>query len=411
MGGETAYPWVFTLKNHCLWINFHIDLLPCSVLSRRLYISYLLNFITYKEDIFKMAETKKKGRLFDLPETKGAFQLKGIVFGMEKDTAFKEIKTKSGKPMRMLNFGASYLDGETLYVNLQGMEQENVYFSKRAEKKGEKAETVKVPWADRFSYNREGFRLIGKNIGVKKKVDSEGKTVNDKKVLTDFDACKEVKENLKDGSSVFIRGNLDYSSFTDDKGNKRTSTKLVPNQISLCSEIDFNDEKFEKQNDFNQVIIFMGIEQEKDDNDKPTGRFIVLAKIVTYNNIEDVQFIIEDKALANKFNKSLKPYNAIKVSGHMISSTQTETVTTDDDDNWGEEDSIEKVSAPTKREFIITGAKGSSIDNELYTEENVTEAIAKIKNANKAEESFGSDSNDDWGDGTDLDDGDDEAWD
>ena len=80
---------------------------------------------------------------FDLPETKGAFQLKGVVSGMEKDTAFKEIKTKSGKPMRMLNFGTSYLDGETLYVNLQGMEQENVYFSKRAEKKGEKADTEK----------------------------------------------------------------------------------------------------------------------------------------------------------------------------------------------------------------------------------------------------------------------------
>lgn len=359
-----------------------------------------------------MAETKKKGRLFDLPETKGAFQLKGVVSGMEKDTAFKEIKTKSGKPMRMLNFGTSYLDGETLYVNLQGMEQENVYFSKRAEKKGEKADTVKVPWADRFSYNREGYRMIGKNIGVKKKVDSEGKTVNDKKVLTDFDACKEVKDNLKDGASVFIRGNLDYSSFTDDKGNKRTSTKLVPNQISLCSEVNFDDEKFEKQNDFNQVIIFMGIEQEKDDSDKPTGRFIVLAKIVTYSNIEDVQFIIEDKALANKFKKSLNPYNAIKVSGHMISSTQTETVATDDDDNWGEEDSIEKVSAPTKREFIITGAKGSSIDKELYTEENVTEAIAKIKNANKAEESFGSDANDDWGSADGLDGSDeDEAWD
>ena len=173
-----------------------------------------------------MAETKKKGRLFDLPETKGAFQLKGIVSGMEKDTAFKEIKTKSGKPMRMLNFGASYLDGETLYVNIQGMEQENVYFSKRAEKKGEKADTVKVPWVERYSYNREGYRMIGKNIGVKKKVDSEGKTVNDKKILTDFDACKEVKENLRDGASVFIRGSLDYSSFTDDKGNKRTSTTV-----------------------------------------------------------------------------------------------------------------------------------------------------------------------------------------
>ncbi len=355
-----------------------------------------------------MSDTKKKGRLFDLPETKGAFQLKAIVTGMEKDKAYKEIRTKSNREMRMLNFGATYEDGKTLYINLQGMEQENVYFSKRAEKKGDKPETAKVPWADRFTYNREGFRLIGKNIGVKKKIDSEGKTVNDKKVLTDFDACKEIKDNLKDGSSVFIRGNIDYSSFVDNNGNKKTSTKLIPNQVSLCADIDFNDEKFEKQNDFNQVIIFMGIEQEKSDNDKPTGRFIVLAKIVTYSNIEDVEFVIEDTSLANKFRKSLKPYNAIKVSGHMISVTQTETV--ENDDEWGEEDKIEKVSAPTKREFIITGAKGSSIDKELYTEENVMEAIAKIRNANKAEESFGSTS-DDWGNVDSLDDGDDDAWD
>lgn len=355
-----------------------------------------------------MSDTKKKGRLFDLPETKGAFQLKAIVTGMEKDKAYKEIRTKSNREMRMLNFGATYEDGKTLYINLQGMEQENVYFSKRAEKKGDKPETAKVPWADRFTYNREGFRLIGKNIGVKKKIDSEGKTVNDKKVLTDFDACKEIKDNLKDGSSVFIRGNIDYSSFVDNNGNKKTSTKLIPNQVSLCADIDFNDEKFEKQNDFNQVIIFMGIEQEKSDNDKPTGRFIVLAKIVTYSNIEDVEFVIEDTSLANKFRKSLKPYNAIKVSGHMISATHTETV--ENDDEWGEEDKIDKVSAPTKREFIITGAKGSSIDKELYTEENVMEAIAKIRNANKAEESFGSTS-DDWGNVDSLDDGDDDAWD
>ena len=97
-----------------------------------------------------MAETKKKGRLFDLPETKGAFQLKGIVSGMNKDSVYKEIKTKSNKDMRIVNFGTSYADGETLYVNLQGMEQEYVYFSKRAEKKGDKPEVVKVPWAEDF---------------------------------------------------------------------------------------------------------------------------------------------------------------------------------------------------------------------------------------------------------------------
>ena len=354
-----------------------------------------------------MAEAKKKGRLFELPETKGSFQLKGIVTGTEKENFYKEIKTKSNKDMRLINFGVEYEDGHTLYANLQGMEQDNVYFSKKAENKGDKPETVTVPWADRFSYNREGFRLIGKNIGVKKKVDCDGKTVNDKKVLTDFDACKEIGENLKDGASVFLRGTLEFSSFTDDKGNKKSSTKLIPGQISLCSDVDFDDEKFTQQNDFNQVIVFMGIEQEKE-NDKPTGRFVVSAKIITYSTIEDAEFIIENKDLASKFKKSLKPYYAIKVSGHMVSSIQTEVV--EDDDNWGEEDAIEKVSAPAKREFVITGAKGSSIDKELYTEEKIADAIAKINKANKAEDDFGSDDSDDWGD-ADLDTDEDEAWD
>lgn len=356
-----------------------------------------------------MAETKKKGRIFDLPETKGSFQLKGIVSGMEKDTSYKEIKTKSNKDMRLINFGINYAEGKTLFTNLQGMAQEYVYFSKKAKEKGEKAEVVKVPWAERFSYNREGFRLIGKNIGVNKKIDSDGKTVNDKKILTDFDACKVIKENLKDGASVFIRGNLEYSSFFDDKGNKKTSTKLIPNQISLCKEVDFNDEEYAPQNDFNQVIIFMGIEQEKDDSGKITGRFIVLAKIVTYNSIEDVQYVVENKDLANKFKKSLSSYNAIKVSGHIVSSVKTEVVS--DEDNWGEEDAIEKISAPVKREFIITGAKGSSIEKELYTEENVLEALSKIAKANKAETDFGSSEDSDYWGETGLDSDEDSAWD
>ena len=232
------------------------------------------------------------------------------------------------------------------------------------------------------------------------------------KVVKTYDeyksACKEVNDNLKDGSSVFIKGTLDYSSFLDDKGNKRSSTKLVPNQISLCADVDFKDSDFTQQNDFNQVIIFMGIDQEKVD-DKATGRFVVSAKIVTYSNIEDVEFIVESKELASTFKKRLKPYNAIKVNGHMVSSIQTETVS-DDADNWGEEDKMEKVSAPVKREFIITGAKGSTLDTELYTEENVNDAIQKIRRGNKADDDFGSSSDDDWGD-SGLDSDDDEAWD
>ena len=355
-----------------------------------------------------MAETKKKGRLFDLPETKGLFQLKGIVSGVKKDNFYKEIKTKSNKDMRIVNFGLTYKEGETLYENLQGIEQEFAYFSKRAKKKGEKADVDKIPWSERFSYNREGYSVVGVQTGIEKKVDSKGSTVNDKKNLTNFDACKEIADKLKDNVSVYTKGTIDYSSFIDDKGNKKVSVKLVPNQISLCKDIDFDAKDYEQDNDFNQVIIFMGIEAEKDSNEKQTGRFVVTAKIITYSTIEDVEFIIENRELANQFRKNLKPYYAIKVSGHIVSSIQTEEVS--DDDNWGEEDSMEKIPAPVKREFIITGAKGSSIDKELYTEENITEAMAKITQANKAKNDFGTDSSDGWGSGTDLDDDDEKAW-
>ncbi len=71
---------------------------------------------------------------------------------------------------------------------------------------------------------------------------------------------------------------------------------------------------------------------------------------------------------------------------------------------------MEKVLAPTKREFIITNAKGSTVDKELYTETNVTEAMSKITQANKAENDFGGDAdNDDWGEAN-LDTDDDAAW-
>lgn len=289
------------------------------------------------------------------------------------------------------------------------MEQENVIFSKRA-KQGEKPDMVKVPWMNRFNYNKEGYSIIGNRIGVRRKKDENGKIVNERLVLTDFDSCREIHENLDDDDSVYVRGSIDYSSYQDDKGNKKVSIKLVPNQVSLCSEaIDFNEDGYEQKNNFNQVIIFMGINKERDDNDKDTGRFIVSAKIVTYKTIEDVEFIVENGKLANTFRKNLKPYNAIKVSGRVVSRTLTEEVEVDDE--WGEADQMTKVRGDNRREFIITGADKSTLDTSIYNEQNIEEAMMKIAQSNKADSDYGNDSNDNWGSSSNIDDNDeDEAW-
>ena len=347
-------------------------------------------------------------RLFELPETKGQFQLSGIVSGTESDRFFDErpLKSNPNKMMRMVNFGVDYNFDKKLFINMIGIEQDNVYFYNR-----DKKETKRIGWANRFNFNDEGYRMIGINVGVDRRTDPvTGEQENNKKVLTDFDACEEVQLFLKDGQSVFVRGDLSFRSYINRNGDKVSSISLTPKQISRMGDLDFTNEEYQERSDFNQVIVFMGINHEKDDNGKSTGRFIVEAKIVTYSTIEDAEFIIKDAKLASMFRKNLKPYNSIKVSGHMVVELETEEV--EDDDNWGEADAMERINTPVRREFVITGAKGNTIDRDTYSEENINAAVAAINNSKKAEKDFNAnndDLDDDWGESS-LDDDDELDW-
>lgn len=349
-------------------------------------------------------------RIFELPECRGSFQVKGIVNGVESNRFYTSKKTKTGKDFRNVNFGCKYNDNKSVYMNLNGMPQQNVYFSKKNQDTG-KTETKAIAWANRNKFNEDGWRIIGINLGLKKTTDDNGKEVNAKTTLTQYDACEYIKENMKDDSSVFVRGALDFSSYEDDKGNIRRSIKYVPNQISLCQDVEFDkydDDKNKPVHAFTQHIVYVGIDKEKID-DKDTGRFVLAAKIVTYSDIVDYEFIVTDSKLAGVFKKNLKPYNAITVHGKIEVSNSVQEVS--EEDVWGEANSMSAVSAPTKVELIVTGATPSTIDKETYTEKNVAEAVKQIRNAKNADSKFvvedESASDDDWGE--DTDDGD-EPW-
>ena len=317
-----------------------------------------------------------KERLIKLPQTKGEFKISGIVTGTKKgDKFFNQKKTKTGKDMNLLNFGVETNEDTTVYVGLNGMVRDEVFFYKKAEKKGEKGTTKKVAWVDRYKFNEDGYKLIGLNVGVSKKLNDKGEKVNDNNTYTEFDACKQIGDNLQDGQSVFVRGNIEYSSYKNDKDEIQRSTKFVPNQVSLCRDIDFKAEDFQENNGFKQVIIFEGIEfDESDANDKKAR---VQAKIITYSTIESAEFIIRDKKLANVFKKNLKPYNSIKVWGHITNKIETEEV--EEEDVWGESNTFDNASKPSIRELVITGADPSSIDTETYSEEEIDKAVRALK--------------------------------
>lgn len=347
-----------------------------------------------------MANEKKKSAPHDLQQTNGLFTLCGIVSGTDKENFYKEAKTKNDKPFRSVTFGVEFDKDKKEYVSLNGMQRDQVVFTKRETVNGQtKSVTEKVNWKDRFTFKKEGYSLLGVHLGLTKTTDNNGKEVNEKKVAVEFDACNEIGTHLKDGSSVFVRGKIEFSTYQD-----KHYTKFVPQQISLCSkDIDFEDEKFESNARFTQTIIFMGIEKSADTE----GKFIISGKVIGYNSIEDVEFVTYNSKLAKTLKKALKPYNAIEIYGNISVTSNAEEV--EEDDEWGESNKMERNNSPFVRELVVTGANKDSIDKTLYSEESVETAIAKLNAKANAEKEF--DSGDDWGSvNTDSGSDDDDEW-
>ena len=80
-----------------------------------------------------MADTKKKG--LGLPQTKGSFQVRGKVSGTQRENFYTEKLTKSDKPWRQVAFGVQFDNESNVFVTLNGMERDTVWFSKKEDNK------------------------------------------------------------------------------------------------------------------------------------------------------------------------------------------------------------------------------------------------------------------------------------
>ena len=351
-----------------------------------------------------------KERIFDLPETKGEFKVRGNVKGTAKESFFENKTTKKGKNMNILKFGVEVITDSTVYLDLTPTEREEVYFYKKPEVKGQKGTTKKVPWLKRADFKEEGYSLIGMKIGINKIIDDKGKEKNDTKTYTEFDGAEILSKQLKDDLGIFAKGNIKYSSFTNDKDEVKRKVVFEPNQISgVSKDIDFTVEGFKPTNDFQQTIIFMEAEMDETDPDDKKG--IVSAKIVTYNSIEDAEFIIRDGKLFKMFKKNLKPYTAIKVHGEIFNKVEADE---SEDDGWGEKNTFDTVNKTFIRELVIKGADPSTIDTETYNQQAMDKALSAINSNKQAQQEFGDDvkADESWGEvQKDSNNSEDDGWD
>lgn len=353
-----------------------------------------------------------KDRLHELNQTQSNFQLRGAVTGTKSKRFYSSGVGKNGGQWNSIEFGVKIAENKTVFVKLNGFPRQEVFYYKKGEK-GAKGTTQKVAWKDRKKSPGAGYRLIGVNITTGK--DENNKNINE--TFVEYDAVEWLHNNLSDGDCVFIRGSLEFSSYTDKNGQVRKRTEMVPNQISSMDAIDFDAEDYTEMCEFENTIVFSSIDKEEDENGKATGRYILSGYSIGYNSIETVSFVIdEDHAkLANNLRKAMKPGYSIKTFGRVNVINDISTVS-EEDSGWGETSPMERVNTPVRREYVVYKADPNTIDKEEYSEDDIAAAIRKINAAKQAAKNFGekasaNSSDDDWADSVSDDDSEDSPWD
>lgn len=331
-----------------------------------------------------------KQRPINLKETKGMFKAKGFVKGIERENTYKELTTKSNKAMRILNLPIEVAPNQQTMVTIQGMEQNEAFFYKRPENKGEEGDVKRVPFEDRFEDQGEGYQLIGVNLGLRR--DDKGKNVVES--FHQYDGADEAYKLLEDGNGVFVKGQIEFNKFQNKDGDTITTQKLNVQSMYNSDKVDFEEEGFEPESDFDMTVVFMGIEQDPEDKE----RFLIEAKSVGYQDIFNVELVTYDKKLAGTMRKNLKPYNAIRLFGEILNKVEVEEV--ESEDVWGQQSKFDKPKYNFERELRVIGADGGSVDTESYSEEAFEEAVKALSKVgeqkpakNKEEES----DNDAWG--------------
>lgn len=325
-------------------------------------------------------------KIHDLKQTENSFQLKGTVVGVKGKRFFQSGVSKNGGEWNVVEFGIKIAENKTIPVKLNGYTRDSVFYYKKGEN-GAKGTTQKVAWKDRKNAPGKDFRLIGVNITTGQ--DENGRNININ--MTEFDAVNWLHEHLRDGDGLFIKGNMVFSSYVDRNNQPHKKVDLVPTQISATLQpIDFDAADYTETADFMNTLVFSDISKEEDENGKPTGRFDLCGYSIGYNTVEPVSFIIEaeDAGVAKSIKKNMKPGNAIVTYGKIAVVNRTETV---EDDGWGSTKTspMEKVVAPTKKEYIVYKVDGKTFDTETYSEQDISAALKKIKAAKEAATNFG----------------------
>jgi single-stranded DNA-binding protein len=289
----------------------------------------------------------------NLVETKGEFRIRGIIAGKDnptKNNGFREGKTKGEdqKPYKSIRFLVKTAEDNTIPVELFGMVQDFAFAYNNSTK-----EKLKLNWKERFNSLPDGFKLIEPS----------------------YDLVDKIHNDYKDGDSVVIIGEIDYSEYTDNTGTTSLQRKYIIKRIMPSTEpVDFADEKFEEENRFKQTLAVREVTHDTQEN-----KLHIYAYIIGYGGkFNPAEFEIDANTADKQFvrnMKGLKFGDVLTVNGKIQYRAIGEVVK--ENDGWG---TNYKTTTNYWKALEITGADGDSLETKKYKESDF-EATSQNKNA------------------------------
>jgi hypothetical protein len=317
--------------------------------------------------------------------------MKGIVDGLARNGAYNEGNVNqgknAGKEYKTIRFQVQTSATNKLSVELFGMEMDHVFAYKHGnKKKGTKGDTKRIDFEDRHDDLPTGYQLIGINMGLEQ--NEAGKNI--RTTMVAYDAVEYIYDNLNDGDSVKVQGELQFGEY---EGNPQI--RYVINSIYKEADIDFEDEKFEEVAGFSQEIVIAGTNINSADK-----TLEITAYTIQYGNkFTPAQFVIrpeDDKDLAKllKAFQKLKFGDFIQVEGLCMNNAVVTEVKEAPKENPFGGKRPKGVQRDTVTNYVtelqITYADGATYKKGLYDEGDfVEDELIEDEDEGEEEVSFG----------------------
>jgi len=226
---------------------------------------------------------------FKLEVTKNHFKVAGLITRLTNNNkAYREGVTKNGQKYRSLRFGIQTSPDNTVFVEIFGSVTNEVGVSRM---KDGKFEFRRVPWNQRTNLG-EGEFISGFNA-VRVKADP---SADRPKSFTSYDAIDLIRKSFKDGDSVYVSGEIEYSTY-----NERLQTRFKVNYISKNSDdkkVDFEAEDFKEISHFEMGMIVVDCfeDQVGEGEDEETVTRIIGRTIYYGDKFIDAPYVIRQEA-------------------------------------------------------------------------------------------------------------------